>query len=217
LLKLGKLAVLSTLVLAVLAPSQLWAITAAEILTKCAAKYDAVRDYTCMVTVTTDFPNMRMPTRTFTVYFKKPDKVKVESQGQLVMVPRDVLLLGNLHRYLRDQAKTTLAGETAERGRKVFFIKVLPKNDDPNRMLLWVWGDTWTIKKTEVWTGSTKVLAAEWTHLRVGRFYMPKRVLCTVTGGKMAEQGSGTITLDFAKWQVNSGLSDDIFVQQPSK
>jgi len=210
-------AALVAVALAIPAPRGACGLSGQDILTKCAGVYDGVRDYTCRVTVATNFPNVRMPTRTFTVYFKQPDKVKVESGGQLVMVPKDVLLFGDVHRHVRDNSKPVLAGQSTRNGRPVYFLKILPKDGrDPERALVWVWGDTWTLKRTEMWRGDHRVLAADWTHMAVGGFTMPKHVSCAVTGGRLAREGKGTVVVDFASWKINSGLSDSIFAE-PSK
>ncbi|MGD9518584.1 MAG: outer membrane lipoprotein carrier protein LolA [Armatimonadota bacterium] len=220
-LRLGPRATIAAFAVAVLALMTMpvcWAITGQEILGKSAALYQGVRDYTCRVTVQTDFPKVRMPTRTFTVYFKKPDKVRVESGGQLVMVPRDILLFGNFERHLKDEAKIVLAGTNTRAGRKLYFLKVLPRERGaPDRVLLWIWGDTWTIKRSEIWRRDAKILTADWEHKACGRYLMPLRVVCKVTGGRMAEKGSGTIKVDFAGWKVNSGLADSLFAQESKK
>ncbi len=188
--------------------------SALEILKRTMAIHDQVRDYTCRITVDLDFPNVRMPKRTFTVYFKKPDKIRIDSQGQLVILPKDILLPGRLSKHVREGAKVVLAGKSVVDGRPVYCIKIIPqKQNRPERIMLWIWGDTWTFKRTVFMRGANPVMTADWQHIRVGDFWMPSKVVCEVTGGEVAHEGKGTITIEFSQWRVNSGLSDDIFKQ----
>jgi len=66
-----------------------------EILSRMQQSYQTIDDYVADVQIITDIPNLELPSRSFTVYVKRPDKVKIESEG-LVVIPKDVLLLGNI-------------------------------------------------------------------------------------------------------------------------
>lgn len=193
------------------------ALTGEEVLNKCIAAARAIHDYTCTITVTVDFPNARVPKRTFTLYVKKPDKVRVESHGQLVVVPKDVLLFGNLEKHLRNKSHVVLAGHNTNNGRPVYFVKILSEEPDTDdKLLLWIWGDRWNVKRSELWRGESKLLSVDWTYMPVGKYWLPKRVVCHITGGRMVSEGPGTITAVFSNWRVNTGLPDRIFADQKS-
>ncbi|MBC7289251.1 MAG: hypothetical protein H5T86_14675, partial [Armatimonadetes bacterium] len=162
-------------------------LSAEEILRRSMDIQKGVRDYTCRVTLHFDFPNVRMSKRTLTVYVKKPDKVRVESQGELVILPKDVLLMGNIEKRLEKRARVVLIASGQAAGRPVFALKLIPADPErAERLQIWIWGDTWTLKRTELWQGKNKVMAADWLHTKVSGFWMPSKVVCHVTGGQLA-------------------------------
>ncbi len=228
--------------LMVLAVGSAQAITPKQVLDRAMAASAGVKDYTCSVTVKSNIPNMRLPERKVTVYMKRPNKVRVDSGGQMVMVPRDVLLLGNFGRRVEDSAQLILAGTSKVGGRPVYFIKIVPKpreagqqqaskgggrggpggqggrggqNLGPRKYLVWIWGDNWVVKRTEMWAGTTRMMSADWTYAKVKGFWLPSVIKSAFSGGRMANGGKGSVQLTFSGWKINTGLSDKIFANQP--
>ncbi len=183
-----------------------------EVLARTLALHDGVQDYTAHVRVTTDIPDFDIPVREFTVYIKRPDKVKIESTG-LVIVPKDVLLLGDLKRHLAEAGQVTLAGVNREGSRPLYCLKITPEMAAKrDRLLLWVEDERWTLTKTELWGGANRYLTVYWKHVQVNeRFWMPAEVKCEISGGVLRGARPGTITVTFTDYRVNTGLSDELF------
>jgi hypothetical protein len=88
----------------------------------------------------------------------------------------------------------------------------------PRKILVWIWGDTWTVKRTEMWAGTTRMMSADWTYSKVKGFYMPSLIRTEFVGGRMgggSGGGKGTVQLTFSGWKINTGLSDKLFANQP--
>jgi hypothetical protein len=80
---------------------------------------------------------------------------------------------------------------------------------------VWIYGDNWTVKRTEMWAGNTKMMTADWSYSKVRGFYLPSVIKTAfVGGGRMGGGGHGTVQLTFSGWRVNTGLKDSIFPKQ---
>ena len=188
-----------------------------------------IQDYTATIKVTVNMPGVQVPERTATLYFKRPDKVHVDSKS-LIMVPRKALFMGDLGSELSRHARVVLAGQSRRAGVPIFFLKVLrPVNEGTNdRMSVWVRGDRFTIERLEVYAGGQRRLSVQWEHqLIAGRYWLMKRLVAQVPGGRArsrrpvdpddqprpATSGPGTITVEFSNLRVNTGLPDSLFVE----
>lgn len=190
-------------------------LTAREVLDKALSVQDQVQDYTARCTLTADLPGLELPTRHFTVYFKRPGKLKVESRD-LVVVPREALTLGDLRRHLEEDTTVSLAGVGAIGEKALYCIKLQPAEPkDTGRVLVWIQGDNWTPTRTEIWRGQTCLVRIEWTFARIAdQYWMPTSIVCRIPSGLLGEQGPGTVKLTWQDYQVNTGLSDDLFTEQ---
>lgn len=190
-------------------------LTGRQVLDRTLSIHAGIKDYVCKVRVKTNFPNVRVPERHLKVFAKLPDKLRVESGGEIVIVPRDALLLGNLRKHMTQDTRMVLLSQTSQGGRPVYSVKIIPtEKGRQERLMVWVWGDTWTLKRTQVWVGQNRLVTADWTHTRVQGYWLPARITVTVEGGEVVQGGKGTVELIFSDWQVNVGLEDKIFAEQ---
>lgn len=190
-------------------------LTGRQVLERTLSIHEGIKDYVCKVRVKTNFPNVRVPERHLKVFAKPPDKLRVESGGEIVIVPRDALLLGNLRKHMTQDTRIVLLGQSSHGGRPVYSIKIIPaEKGRQERLMVWVWGDTWTLKRTQVWVGQNRLVTADWTHTRVQGYWLPARIYVLVEGGEVAQGGKGTVELIFSDWQVNVGLEDKLFAEQ---
>ena len=193
-----------------------------------------IKDYSADVNVTVDMPNVKIPERRAKVYFKRPDKVAIDSKG-IVMIPKKALVPGNLGAQISKDAQVTLAGTKLQNGVTTYFLKVTPAASEHSndRILFWVRGDRWTVERMEAQSLGRQELAVTWEYQLVsGKHWMPRRLVATLPpGGRVShhmprppeEKPSnkpGVITVSFTNVRVNTGLSDTLFVdhtQEKSK
>jgi hypothetical protein len=222
------LALAASLCLAV--PAQPASLTGPEILKRALDLQAGLQDYTATVQVSVNMPGVQMPQRTAKLYFKRPDKLHVESKG-VVMIPRQALLMGDLGTQLAKRARVLLAGKGQNDGAPLYFLKVLPPEGQAttDRILVWVRGDRFTIEKLEVYKGGEREIAVQWEHQLVGgRFWLMRRLKAEVRGRQTRQRthgpsdpdtgpagtGPGTITVVFSGVRVNTGLPDSLFVER---
>jgi len=93
-------------------------------------------------------------------------------------------------------------------------VKMVPPGKDagPERMLVWVWGDTWTVQKVQTFRGQQQLFEVRWVYQLIdGKYWMPEWIVFKTAGRKLPGGKGGEVTLQFSSVQVNVGLADDIF------
>ncbi|HEY3396988.1 MAG TPA: hypothetical protein VGM19_04940 [Armatimonadota bacterium] len=201
----------SILALAFLAPARA-ELTARQVLDHALALQDQVQDYTAHCTLAVTMPDQQIPTRNFTVYYKRPDKLKIDS-SQMVFVPREALTLGGLRRHLTADTEVSMAGVGTIGAYPLYCIKLRPRGDGPPvRLLTWIRGDYWLPTRTELWRGDTRVVNIAWAFAwTAGKYWMPTGLTATIPSGVLSASGGATLTLTWRDYLINTGLADDLF------
>ena len=75
-------------------------LSAQEIVKRAADEYDRVQDYMVDAKVTVSSPDVHVPEMNVKIYFKKPDKLHVESKSGFAVLPKQGLVAGNPLRNL---------------------------------------------------------------------------------------------------------------------
>ena len=174
---------------------------------------EQVDDYTARLAVSIEAPNINIPRRFVKVYYKRPDKVHVESDG-LAVIPKDALLLGNLALHLKEYATAGFVAEGEISDRPVHCIKLAPR--DPaaagGRVLLWIDDEHYLLLKSEIWRGGKRQLSVRFHHTKVSGYWMPRYIFTDVAEGALGDRKGGAhIELQFMDYRINTGLSDSIF------
>ncbi len=193
-----------------------WGISGEEIIRKALDLNKEIADYRAEVAVTTDIEGVDIPVRHITVYYKRPDKMRVDSKG-VVFVPKAAIGLHSLGTLITESNRCVLAGEKQVNGRQLYFVRALPPegSDDDERVLVWIWGDNWTVQKLQVFRGQQQLFQVRWVYQRiVDEYWMPKWIIFTASTGRLPGRKRGEVTLHFSKIEVNLGLKDDIFEQE---
>jgi outer membrane lipoprotein-sorting protein len=192
------------------------ALTGEQIVRNALSLHEGIRDYKALLTVTTDIEGLDMPERKVTVYFKRPDRVRMDSDG-VVFIPKSALNLAELEHMISKNADSVLSGQKQVNGRTQYFVKMIPRGDQPHRdrVLLWVWGDNWTVDRLEMWYDGTQMFTMRWTYQRVGgKYLMPQSLVFTTSADRLPGGKRGQVRLQFSQVQVNLGLKDELFAQQ---
>ncbi|MGC9317882.1 MAG: LolA family protein [Armatimonadota bacterium] len=190
--------------------------TAMEMLQQALRVTQAVEDYTAQVQVTVDAPELQIPRRTVKVYYKRPDKVHVESDG-IAVLPRDALLMGNLAEHIDQFAQASFNGSGTIGERPVRCIKLSPLEPGrgSGRVLAWIDPERHLLRKSEVWRGGRAALTVrlEWTRVD-DRWWLPRHIVTTLAPGALTgKDEGGRLELWFSNYRVNQGLPDSLFTE----
>lgn len=199
----------------------------------------AVNDYTAAVHLSADIEGAPEDMPDFKVYFKRPDKVHIESRS-IVIVRKDMLTFGNLAKRVEEGAQVVLAGTKNVGGTPMYVVKLIPKVPEnpspppggyhrrhgftppappagPPRVLVTINGRRWTIERMDLYDGDKLAATMYWTYVLVkDRYWMPSRIQCTMPSAQNRSGRPGAqLVVTFSNYTVNTGLSDSLFVQPP--
>ena len=190
-------------------------LSAWEVLNRALAVTEQVQDYTANCTFSAELPGQDTLTRQFGVYFKRPDQLRVDSDS-VVLVPREALTFGDLRRHLNQDMDASLAGVGSLGEEAVYSIKLKPRDENrPDRLLVWIRSGNWTPTRTEIWRGETQMVQLWWSFALIAdQYWMPTGLTAHVPSGILSPEGPVTVRLGWQDYQVNTGLSDDLFTSQ---
>lgn len=172
-----------------------------------------IKDYIADVVVTVDMPDVQIPRRAAKVYYKRPDKVAIDSKG-IVMIPKEALMLGKMGTEMTQNTSVTVLGVKNVSGAPQYTLRVLEKGAkrSSDYGLVYVRGDRWTVERMEMRSARGLDMAVSWTYQKLqGKYWMPQRLTATIPSRDRSKKKPGTITVQFNNVRVNTGLSDDKF------
>ncbi|MCB0700972.1 MAG: hypothetical protein H6551_05020 [Chitinophagales bacterium] len=201
------------------------------------AKLDRVEDYTADVRVNIDVSFMKVPPLAGKLYFKAPDKMKLERKGGISILPKKNMSLALNTVFPEGDITIIDAGNDVLDGTPVKVIKIVPHNDVAGIVLTKVWVDKERLLalRTETTTrdnGTVKMdldfgkyanlaLPDKVTvYVDVKEFKIPKGVTMDYdagTAGKMeapkddGKRKKGKISINYLQYNVNAGLADSVF------
>jgi len=208
-----------------------------KILSVVKSKFEKINDYKCDVNVKVDFDFIKMPDTKAVIYFKKPDKVKMESKG-FAMLPKQginfspmQLLEGDFNTLYIRQEK--LGNYTTD------VIKIIPNSDSSNVIMTTLWIDNGQslIRKIETIAKKAGTIKIELNYAvnqilplpETAKFYfnfgemsMPMNPMQqdnndNKTKGRVPQEMKGSVTITYSNYEINKGLPDSLFKDDSKK
>jgi outer membrane lipoprotein-sorting protein len=206
-----------------------------DVLERVAEGVAGVDDYTATIEADINMERVRIPTMHATMYYKKPDKFHFTSTN-FAMLPREGLALTPelfRKRYVAaDEGEDTLGGKTVRK----LHLTAKERRTRPAELDLWIDPAHWTVVGIQTVPYMGRILRVDFEYaLQKGKYWLPSKMTATFDvarrdtldrGGDqdydpsmqppMQQQPrlptrSGTITVRYLAYVINSGLSDDIF------
>ena len=195
-----------------------------------------VKDYSVEATIKADIPLIKILPVNALVYFKQPDKFKVESKSIAIM-PRQGF--SDVAKIIRDTNSYTAVYTGKEKiGTSLTqIISVIPSIDTGDLVLAKFWIDYAhnLVLKTQLTTRSSGTMQIEYFYGTQLAFGLPDKMIFTVdvkkfkipkvmasdmnTPGKVPkanekESKKGVILIDLKNYKINQGLKDAFFKQK---
>jgi outer membrane lipoprotein-sorting protein len=194
----------------------------------------SVKDYTAQVKMKINVTYMRIPVLGGTLYFKSPDKLRLERTGGLaIMLKKNInLTLSNL---IPDGKVTVLdAGMATIDGKNLRVLKIVPEDEQSQIILAKIWVDESRLLavRTETTTRNDGTIKMELEYGRyaahalpdkvtvfmdVKDFKLPKGVTMDyneVPDAKLLKEPKnqkGSIQITYLKYDINKGIDDRVF------
>lgn len=210
--------------------------TAAILFEQLRSRLNGIEDYAADVQVKIDVSFMKVPPLKGRLYFKAPDKMKLERGKGISILPKKNTNI-TLNSMLPMGETTVIdAGKDKVNGRDVRVIKVVPHSDATGIVLTKIWVDETRnlALKTESTTRDNGTVAMDLeygdyidkglpdkvvVHLDVKEYKLPKGVTMDYDTGPSnvskpqsdAKTKKGVIEIRYINYEINTGLTDSFF------
>ena len=195
----------------------------------------SVNDYTADVKMKVDVIYMRIPVLKGKLYFKAPDKMRLERNGGISILPKKNVNL-TLSNLIPTGKVTVIDAGTADiNGKKTRILKVVPEDDHNNIILTKIWVDEAALlaMRTETTTQNdgTVIMSLEYGNytnyalpdkvtifMDLKDYKLPKGVTMDYNDvpepPKKGKGQKGTIEIQYLSYQINTGLTDAGFAEK---
>lgn len=213
--------------------------TATIVFNKLRSRLNAINDYVADVKVKIDVSFMKIPPLSGKLYFKAPDKMKLERNGGISILPKKNANM-TLNSMLPTGATTVIdAGNEMLNGKQVRVIKVIPHEDAGQIVLTKIWVDEVNnlALRTETTTRDNGTVKMDLffdkyqskglpdkvvIHLDVKEYKLPKGVTMdydteqiAATNAKDTKKNKkGKIEIFYLNYELNKGIKDEFFAEK---
>ncbi|OGP75100.1 MAG: hypothetical protein A2W09_02360 [Deltaproteobacteria bacterium RBG_16_50_11] len=190
-------------------------------------KYSGLKDYTADVRVHFDIDTFKAPDMEARLYFKAPDRTKIESK-KVFFFPKEGGYF-NPGLFKKEDFEIRLLEPTKD-GRTEVRLKMVPKRKEMmgREFVLGIDRDANLVKKMDISQVGGREVKAEIEYDRVGPFELPKHIILTLDLPSMESNETrgvdpfeqkptrvtGKIDITYSNYKVNTGLKDDLFKQK---
>lgn len=209
---------------------------AAELVKKVSAKIDQVNNYEAAGKMKTNVTFLKVPESVVTIYFKKPNKLKIKNEKGISFVPKGAVSI-NLSNIINGNKYTALDAGTDKIGNMtVRVIKLLPEDDNADVVLSTLYIDeaSLVIRKAKTTTRENGSYQLEMTYGKYIGYGLPDKIVFTFNvkdyklpkgvtfdfddgtqaqkttpGNLKKDQGMAEIT--FNSYVINKGVPDTVF------
>jgi len=205
---------------------------AMRLLQKVKAKMDRVNDYAATGKMRTDVVFIKAPVSNIRVYYKKPNRFKINRDGGISLLPKGGVSV-NLNALMLTNDFTALdAGKATIAGKELRVIKLLPlqENSDVVLSTMYIDEQRLLVLKTNTTTRENGTYEMEMQFGNYADYGLPDKVTFTFNtkdyklpkgitlefddGSKqqqLPKNKKGRIEISYASYQVNKGVSDAMF------
>jgi outer membrane lipoprotein-sorting protein len=206
---------------------------ASGLVQKVKAKLDLVDNYTAQGFMKTNVSFLKVPEAQVTVYFKKPDKLKIKNDKGISLVPRGAVSI-SLNHLLRSGYTSLEAGTETINGKKIKIIKLLPLDENADIVLSTLYIDEadLLIIKARTTTRENGSYEVEMYYGRYAPFALPDKLVFTFNtkdyklpkgitfdyddGSEKKKEDTtgntkGRVEIRYSSYLINKGLPDTVF------
>ncbi len=205
--------------------------TVVAIIDSVQSRFNRIQDYSVRIKLRVDMEKFRMPRKRIDVYFKQPDKLKIESDG-FAIVPRQGI---GTTAILDSLQSLTLIGDEVIINRPCWVITGLRREGNWQlNTSVWVDKHDWVITQVVSHLDTMEIARVQLDYILVDQvFLLPMKTTVTIQAapemaaelghfdpdrqGDSIEQRvdksvrNGTIIMEFSRYRVNRGIKDSFF------
>ncbi|MCF8261753.1 MAG: hypothetical protein K9J12_13325 [Melioribacteraceae bacterium] len=208
-----------------------------ELIEKVKSKFNQIQDYVVDVTISIDVNFLNVPESTAKLYFKKPDSVRLKSDG-FALLPKEGMNFSPIGLF-KGEYNAIYTKEEKLNGSMVDVIKVIPLDDSSQIILSTIWIDQTehVIRKLESTSKKSGTLSISLSYQDKNQKILPSEVTfefnvqdfqlpATITGEYnntdpkdakkrknkySGENITGSVTVKYQNYVINKGIEASIF------
>ncbi len=206
---------------------------AQKIIERVKENYEKIKDYVVDVKVKVDIEDAVIPEINAKIYFKKPDKFKIDSENFLILPKQSFNFAPEV--LSKEGFTSIFSGEQEFDKIKHFIIKIIPEDPENNSVLtLYINSENYTIKKISALSSDAGKLEAEFMYsLLEGKYWLPSKMIASFETKSFRfprlrkmdrewkndspQKREGKITIYYSNYMVNKGIDDKIFEENKSR
>lgn len=207
-----------------------------KILAKAKEVAEAIKDYSCNVEIKIDVEFLKVPDNKAKLYYKYPDKVKIETDGSFALMPKEGLNFSP-GAILNQQFTSIYEKDEKVDGVNCAIIKVIPTGSESDVILstLWIDRSNYFIRKMQTTTKTNgtfqiylKYDTQKYKHatpvelvfsFEIAKFKLPR--MMNNDKDKKKDDGKakteGKVFVKYSNYSINTGLKDSFFDEAKSK
>lgn len=205
---------------------------ATALLQKVRAKLDQVNDYQATGLMKTNVSFLKVPEAQVTIYFKRPDKLKIKNDKGISLVPKGAVTI-SLNNLLKGGYTALEAGTDTVGGHTVKVIKLLPQDENADLVLstLYIDEGRLLILRARTTTRENGTYEVEMVYGKYTAYALPDKVVFTFnikdyklpkgitfdyddgSAKKPAASagGKGKVEISYTSYVINKGVPDAVF------
>lgn len=198
------------------------------------AKQNQIMDYRVNIEIELDVDFINMPVKHAVMYYKRPQKIKYRSD-EFIMLPKKGMDF-SLRNILSDDFTSIFTGYEYINQRRHYTIKVIPIKKKSAIVLATLWVDTESLvvsrvenntrsegsyildftygQESELLPAMIKI-AFEMEDFDIPLKFLGKPIKSDEKNVRQKGKKTGVVYIRFSGYKINSGLSDDIFDEEP--
>jgi hypothetical protein len=207
--------------------------TPEEVIQQVRAKLEKVNDYEAKGKMKTNVTFIKIPVATVTIYFKRPDKLRIKNQKGMSFIPKGSVNL-NLGSILTTDGNYDFIDVGREAGTNLRIIKLLPRDENADIVLstLHIDEKQMVIRKAKTTTRENGTYELDMTYGKYAEYgladkvifsfntkdyKLPKGVTFDYDDGskeKMPDKlknRKGKVEITYSAYTINKGVPDSVF------
>ncbi len=209
--------------------------TAEEVIASVRAKLDKVNDYEANGKMKTNVVFIKAPIAKVKVYFKKPDKLRINNESGISFIPKGSVNINLNNIFLNGTGSFDIIDVGTEAGTNLRIIKLLPKDENSDVVLstLYIDESQSLIRKAKTTTKDNGTYELEMTYGKYAEYgladkvifsfntkdyKLPKGITFDYDDGSKKEQDpnklknkKGKVEIVYSEYSINKGVPDTVF------
>jgi outer membrane lipoprotein-sorting protein len=209
--------------------------TAEEVVQKVRSKLDKVNDYEAKGKMKTNVVFIKAPIATVKIYYKKPNKLRINNEGGLSFIPKGTININLNNIFMNGPGSYDIIDLGKESNSNLRVIKLLPKDENSDVVLSTLYIDETQslIKKSKTTTKDNGTYELEMTYgkyteygladkvifsFNTKEYKLPKGVTFDYDDGTQKKEDNdkiknkkGKVEISYSGYIINKGVPDSVF------